>query len=74
MLIPSWLLAGFDLEITGQTGHLGRTAYAVAGQPRQAGDSQHPASAPSVDAELGVLLRYEKTAPDGEPGLPSSPA
>jgi hypothetical protein len=63
LLIPSWLLAGFELEITGQAEHIGRAAYAVAGRPRQA--AEEPASRVSalVDAELGVLLRYEQTGP-----------
>lgn len=66
LLIPSWLLADFDLEISGETEHIGRAAYAVAGQPRQAG--AQPASRVSalVDAELGVLLRYDKTGPHGQ--------
>ena len=63
LLVPSWLLAGFDLEITGETEHTGRAAYAVAGQPRQAGDQPASRVSALVDAELGVLLRYEKTGP-----------
>jgi hypothetical protein len=66
LFIPSWLLAGFDLEITGQTEHIGRAAYAVAGPPRQAGRDGGPRVSALVDAELGVLLRYEKTGPHGQ--------
>ena len=66
LLIPSWLLAGFDLEITGQTQHIGRPAYAITGQPRQPGDKRASHVSGLVDAELGVLLRYEKTAPRRE--------
>jgi hypothetical protein len=61
LLIPSWLLADFDLRITGQTERLGRAAYAVAGKPRQAGDQPASRVSALVDAELGVLLQYEKT-------------
>ena len=63
LLIPSWLLADFDLEITGPAEHIGRGAYAVAGQPRQAGGERAHRVSALVDAELGVLLRYEKTGP-----------
>ena len=67
LLIPSRLLAHFDLEIIGQTDHIGRAAYAVAGQPRQpSGETGSHVSA-LVDAELGVLLRCEKTSPRGQP-------
>ena len=66
LLIPSWLLADFDLEITGQTEHIGRAAHAVAGQPRQAGKHAGPRVSALVDAELGVLLRYEKTSRHGQ--------
>jgi outer membrane lipoprotein-sorting protein len=66
LLIPSWLLADFDLRITGQTEHIGRTAYAVAGQPRQAAGEAASRVSALVDAELGVLLRYEKTGPRGK--------
>lgn len=63
LLCPSWLLAGFDLEITGTAEHAGRTAYAVVGRPREAGRGRagQPADRVTalVDAELGVLLRYE---------------
>ncbi len=66
LLIPSWLLAGFDLEITGQAEHIGRAAYAVAGRPRQAGGEPGSRVSALVDAELGVLLWYEKTGPRGQ--------
>jgi|SRR5450755_183419 len=67
LLSPSWLLAEFDLQVTGETEHIGRVAYAVAASPRQAGSGR--ASPPAdrvsvvVDAELGILLRYEKAGP-----------
>jgi hypothetical protein len=63
LLIPSWLLADFDLEITGRTDHIGRAAYAVAGRPRQTGGEAASRVSALVDAELGLLLRYEKTGP-----------
>jgi outer membrane lipoprotein-sorting protein len=66
LLIPSWLLADFDLEIIGRTDHIGRGAYAVAGQPRQTGGEAGPRVRALVDAELGVLLRYEKSGPRGQ--------
>lgn len=74
LLIPSWLLAGFDLEVIGTADHIGRAAYAVAGQPRQAGRDTGPRVSALVDAELGVLLRYEKTGPMGRLRLRNSPA
>jgi outer membrane lipoprotein-sorting protein len=66
LLVPSWLLADFDLEIIGPADHIGRPAYAVAGHPRQAGRDAAPRVSALVDAELGVLLRYEKTGPGGQ--------
>jgi outer membrane lipoprotein-sorting protein len=66
LLIPSWLLGDFDLEITGPTDHIGRPAYAVAGQPRQAGRDAAPRVSALVDAGLGVLLRYEMSGPHGQ--------
>lgn len=64
LLIPAWLLAEYDLEITGETEHLGRPAYAIVASPRRA-SRPRPAARVSalVDAELGILLRYEKTGP-----------
>jgi outer membrane lipoprotein-sorting protein len=62
LLDPAWLLADFDLQITGETEHIGRAVYAVTGTPRQAGESRPDDRVTAlVDAELGVLLRYEKT-------------
>jgi outer membrane lipoprotein-sorting protein len=66
LLIPSWLLAHFDLKVTGQTDHVGRAAYAIAGQPRQGGEDTALRVSALVDAELGVLLRYEETGPHGQ--------
>jgi hypothetical protein len=70
LLIPAWLLAEYDLEITGQTEHLGRPAYAIVASPRRASRPRagRPAARVSalVDAELGILLRYEKTGPRRE--------
>jgi outer membrane lipoprotein-sorting protein len=66
LLIPSWLLARFDLEVVGQTDHVGRAAYAIAGQPRQASRGTTLRVSALVDAELGVLLRYEETGPHGQ--------
>jgi hypothetical protein len=59
-------LAAFDLEIIGRTDHIGRDAYAVAGQPRQTGGEAGRRVSALVDAELGVLLRYEKSGPRGQ--------
>jgi hypothetical protein len=63
LLSPSWLLAEFDLEVTGETEHIGRAAYVVAGRPRPAGNGRAGRVSALVDAELGVLLRYEKAGP-----------
>jgi len=66
LLIPSWLLARFDLKVTGQTDHVGRAAYAIAGRRRQAGEDTALRVSALVDAELGVLLRYEETGAHGQ--------
>lgn len=67
LLDPSWLLAVFDLVITAQVDYLGRSAYAIAGRCRPAADERARRSADRVtglvDAELGILLRFDKTHP-----------
>lgn len=60
LLSPSWLLAEFALEVIGETEHIGRAAYVVVGSPRQVGKGRTDRVNALVDAELGVLLRYEK--------------
>jgi hypothetical protein len=74
LLIPSWLLADFDLEVTGPADHVGRAAYAVAGQPRQAGNTQDSASAPSSTPSLACCCDTRKPASMGEQRLQNSPA
>jgi hypothetical protein len=62
LLDPAWLLADFDLQITGETEHIGRAACAVTGTPRRAADGRRDDRVTAlVDAELGVLLRHKKT-------------
>lgn len=72
LLDPSQLLPDYDLRVTGRAEYLGRAAYAVEGSPRLAGGRQPRAGhagAPAervsalVDAEMGILLRYEKSSP-----------
>jgi len=63
LLIPSLLLAAYDLAVTGEAGHLGRTAYVVratrrGGRPRTGWPADRVTAL--VDAELGILLRYEE--------------
>src|SRR5258706_11675029 len=63
LLMPSLLLAAYDLAVTGEAGHLGRTAYVVratrrGGRPRTGGPADRVTAL--VDAELGILLRYEE--------------
>jgi outer membrane lipoprotein-sorting protein len=70
LFIPAWLLAEYDLEITGETEYLGRPAYAIVASPRRAsrpGTGWLAARVSAlVDAELGILLRYEKTGQEAE--------
>jgi hypothetical protein len=66
---PSWLLAEADLEITGETERLGRAAYEITGRARPAASEGSRRSAGPVaalvDAELGILLEYERTVAGG---------
>ncbi|HUZ56777.1 MAG TPA: hypothetical protein VMU94_30165 [Streptosporangiaceae bacterium] len=68
LLVPSRLLAGYDLVVTGEAWHLGRTAYVVRAARRgarpRAGWPAAPVTA-LVDAELGILLRYEESSRTG---------
>jgi hypothetical protein len=57
------LLPDFDLQITGRTEFLGRPVIAIAGSPRLAGRARHERMSGLVDAELGILLRYQRVGP-----------
>jgi len=65
LLAPSWLLADYELRITGETEYLGRPAVAVraSGRKRSGHGPYHANVTALVDAELGILLRCEKTRP-----------
>jgi hypothetical protein len=66
LVTPQWLLARYDLQVTGQAEVAGRPAHRVTGTPRRAS----PPLADSydrldrvevlVDAALGILLRSEQ--------------
>jgi len=64
---PAWLLAHFDLRFTGHAEHVGRTAYAIVGTRRVTSLSRGVDAwfgdqvDALVDAELGIILRYEVT-------------
>jgi hypothetical protein len=64
---PDWLLSGADLEITGESDYAGRPAYTVTGHPRLAASDRDRELTGEVtahvDAELGILLQYERTSP-----------
>src|SRR5260221_9382675 len=68
LLIPSRLLADYELAVDGRAGHLGRTGDVVRavrrGGPLRPG---RPAArgAGLVGARLGIFLRYEETRPTG---------
>jgi outer membrane lipoprotein-sorting protein len=57
------LLPDFDLQITGRTEFLGRPVIAISGSPRLAGRARHERVTGLVDAELGILLRYQRAGP-----------
>jgi len=65
LVIPRWLLACYDLQITGNAVAGGRSAIAVRGTPRPLERRRHGSYHlldrvdVLVDAELGVLLRTE---------------
>lgn len=59
LMAPSWLLPDFDLQITGRTEFLGRAVIAITGSPRLAGWRPRERVSGLVDAELGILLRYQ---------------
>jgi hypothetical protein len=60
VMVPSRLLPDFDLQITGRTEFLGRAVIAITGSPRPA-DRRGPERVSGlVDAELGILLRYQR--------------
>lgn len=55
LMNPSWLLAEYDLRVTGQSEHLGRSAYAIAGSPRLASDRAHRAAAAAAADGVSAL-------------------
>jgi outer membrane lipoprotein-sorting protein len=64
LLSPAWVLAAYRLEVAGKREYAGRVAIAITGHER---DTAVPASDTAdaqfealVDAELGILLRYDK--------------
>jgi outer membrane lipoprotein-sorting protein len=67
LLTPTWVLANYGLHITGQSEYGGRPAYIAVGSPRPASkagagvDQRQGHLTALIDAELGFLLRYEKT-------------
>lgn len=71
MLDPAWVLAYFDLDVIGRGVHAGRAVHVVTGMRRAtsrfrkdsawAGDRLEAL----VDADLGILLRYEVTDSKG---------
>ena len=79
LLCPSWLLAGYDLEVGGPVSTCGRDGIRVAATPRRdaspAGAAPFQPSSPwprvlfdhvdaIVDAGLGILLRCERRKAD----------
>jgi len=64
LMFPSWrLLPDFDVQITGQAEFLGRTVIAITGSPRLAALQRLGWVSGLVDAELGILLRYQRVSP-----------
>jgi len=63
LMHPSQLLPDFDLRITGQAEFLGRAAIAIDGLPRLGSWRRRERVAGLVDAELGILLRYQLVTP-----------
>lgn len=69
LLNPAWVLAAYQLEITGGCEHAGRVGYSVTGTERAARKTGKAGPRPAgqiaavVDAELGILLRYDKSGP-----------
>jgi hypothetical protein len=64
LMVPAGrLLPDFDLQITGRTEFLGRPVIAISGSPRLAGRARHERVSGLVDAELGILLRYQRVGP-----------
>ncbi|HLI35746.1 MAG TPA: hypothetical protein VKV80_00165 [Streptosporangiaceae bacterium] len=67
LLSPSWLLAGFVLELDGETVAGGRHGYRITAtrrpghEPRSGTRPQTDRVEAIVDAELGILLRCEET-------------
>ena len=63
---PDWLLSATDLEITGESDYAGRPAYTLTGRPRLAASDRDRELTGEVtahvDAELGILLQYERTS------------
>src|SRR5215470_6721925 len=63
LMHPWQLLPDFDLRITGQAEFLGRAAIAIDGLPRLGSWRRRERVAGLVDAELGILLRYQLVTP-----------
>ncbi len=69
LLYPSWLLADYQLELSGVTEYAGRGVYVAEGRLRETsrGRVHLPMASEHVrvliDAELGILLRYAKWSP-----------
>jgi outer membrane lipoprotein-sorting protein len=67
LLTPQWLIACYDIEITGEVTASGRAASRVTGTPRAASTRRRGTYQyldrieVVVDAELGILLRSEQT-------------
>src|SRR5712692_9132764 len=51
------------LQITGRAEFVGRPVIAISGSPRLAGRARHERMSALVDAELGILLRYQRVGP-----------
>jgi outer membrane lipoprotein-sorting protein len=72
LLNPAWILAGFRLEVTGTREHAGRPGIAITGHERRRagyeavrGGRDRERIVAVVDADLGILLCYERHRPDG---------
>jgi hypothetical protein len=67
ILHPAWLVAGYQLRVTGAAEYAGRRVHVVEGA-RRAWPLAFPRRPPSasvsglIDAETGLVLRYEVTA------------
>lgn len=60
LMVPaSGLLPDFELQIVERAEFLGRAVIAIAGSPRLASRQQLARMSGLIDAELGILLRYQ---------------